>query len=115
MVTTTTPKKVLFVINFFVSAIALLFMGPSPWIFDFGDTRHFWVVLVGLPLLGFIQILCLVFALPEAIEVYQVTYRIVQGVNPALDGRLSDVMSTGYGLFYNFAALVAPNIGAVCY
>jgi len=75
MITTTTPRKLLFVINFFVSAIALMFMGPSQWVFSFGDhppVSDFYLILIGLPLLGFIQILCLVFALPEAIEVYQV-------------------------------------------
>lgn len=62
------PRKLQFVICFFVSTFALMLLGPSK-IFGF-NSDHFWLVLIGLPMLGFFQALCFIPSLPEAIEAF---------------------------------------------
>ena len=88
-------------------------MGPTQYL-KLND-KNIAYILSGLPMLGFIQALCFIPSLPEAIEAYQLKYKIIQGVNPALDGKLSDIMSSGYGLFYNLSSLMGPIIGGVLY
>lgn len=107
------PRKLQFCVCFFVSTFALAFLGPSKLLGFNPD--HFYLVLIGLPLLGFVQALCFIPSLPEAIEAYQIKYKIVQQVNPTLDGKLSDIMSSGYGLFYNAASLIGPVLGGTLY
>jgi hypothetical protein len=66
-------------------------------------------------MLAFIQALCFIPSLPEAIECYQVKHRLVPDIEPALDGKLNDIMSSGYGFFYNLASMVGPVIGSILY
>ena len=79
------------------------------------DPNHFIVVLVGWFVLTFMQALCFISSLPEALESYQVKYRIIPGVDPALDGKLSDIMSSGYGFFYNLSSMIGPIIGGALF
>lgn len=39
----------------------------------------------------------------------------MEGVNPALDNKLNDVVSSLYGLFYNLSSLVGPILGGAMY
>lgn len=107
------PRKLQFVICFFITTIAMGLMGPTQYL-NLDDTKIAYL-LTGLPMLGFIQALCFIPSLPEAIEAYQLKYKIVQNINPALDGKLSDIMSSGYGLFYNLSSLLGPICGGVLY
>ena len=66
-------------------------------------------------MLGFFQALCFIPSLPEAIEVYQHQFKIIEGVNPALDNKLNDVVSSLYGLFYNLSSLIGPILGGALY
>ena len=66
-------------------------------------------------MLAFIQALCFIPSLPEAIECYQVKHRLVPDIEPALDGKLNDIMSSGYGFFYNLASMVGPVVGSLLY
>ena len=66
-------------------------------------------------MLGFFQALCFIPSLPEAIEVYQHQFKIIEGVNPALDNKLNDVISSLYGLFYNLSSLIGPILGGAMY
>ena len=104
------PRKLQFVFCFFVSTIALALLGPSQLL---GVPQSFGIVLTGLPMLAFIQALCFIPSLPEAIESYQVKHRLVPDVDPALDGKLNDIMSSGYGFFYNLASMVGPVTGGI--
>lgn len=36
-------------------------------------------------------------------------------IEPALDGKLNDIMSSGYGFFYNLASMVGPVAGSILY
>ena len=36
-------------------------------------------------------------------------------IEPALDGKLNDIMSSGYGFFYNLASMVGPIAGGVMF
>lgn len=69
------PRKLQFVTCFFVSTFALMLMGPSS-IFGLPNDK-LWIVLIGLPLLGFMQALCFIPSLPEALEAFQIEYKIV--------------------------------------
>lgn len=66
-------------------------------------------------MLGFFQALCFIPSLPEAIETYQNEFKIVEGVSPALDNKLNDVVSSLYGLFYNLSSLVGPILGGAMF
>lgn len=66
-------------------------------------------------MLGFFQALCFIPSLPEAIESYQQHFKIIEGVNPALDNKLNDVLSSQYGLFYNLSSLIGPILGGILY
>ena len=87
-------------------------MGPSKL---FGFPQSLSLILIGLPMLGFFQALCFIPSLPEAIEVYQNQFKIIEGVNPALDNKLNDVISSLYGLFYNLSSLIGPILGGMMY
>ena len=103
------PRKLQFVICFVVSTIAMACMGPSR-LFGFSDSL-FALVLVGWFVLTFMQAACFIPSLPEAVETYQVKHRIIPGVDAALDGRINDIMSSGYGFFYNLSSMLGPIIG----
>jgi MFS family permease len=47
--------------------------------------------------------------------VYQNEFKIIEGVNPALDNKLNDVVSSLYGLFYNLSSLVGPILGGAMF
>lgn len=61
------------------------------------------------------QAACFIPSLPEAVETYQVKHRIIPGIDPALDGRINDIMSSGYGFFYNLSSMVGPVIGGALF
>ena len=62
---TKVPRKVLFVVCFVVTSFSFGLMGPSPF---FGMPNHLYLVLLGLGIVGFVQALVFIPALPEAIE-----------------------------------------------
>lgn len=103
------PRKLQFVICFVASTIAMACMGPSG-LLGFSDSL-FPLVLVGWFVLTFMQAACFIPSLPEAVETYQVKHRIIPGVDAALDGRINDIMSSGYGFFYNLSSMLGPVIG----
>ena len=106
------PRKLQFICCFALTSVSMMLMGPSKL---FGIPPTLGCVLVGLPMLGFFQALCFIPSLPEAIECYQQKYKIIEGVNPALDNKLNDVLSSQYGLFYNLSSLVGPILGGLFY
>lgn len=89
-----------------------MLLGPSPM---FGLPRKLFLILIGLFVLGFIQAMTFIPALPEAIEVYQQKFRIVEGYDVELDNKLSDCISSLYSFLYNLAALFGPVIGGMMY
>jgi MFS family permease len=106
------PRKAQFVICFCLTSVSMAFMGPSKLL---GFPKSLTFILIGLPMLGFFQALCFIPSLPEAIEVYQNEFKIVEGVSPALDNKLNDVVSSAYGLFYNLSSLVGPILGGAMF
>ena len=42
-------------------------------------------------------------------------HRIVPGIDAALDGKINDIMSSGYGFFYNLSSMAGPVIGGALY
>ena len=59
------PRKVLFVVCFVTTSFSFGLMGPSSFL---EIPNHLYIVLVGLGIVGFIQALVFIPALPEAIE-----------------------------------------------
>jgi MFS family permease len=84
-------------------------MGPSK-IIGLSE-NYFFLVLIGWFVLTFMQAACFIPSLPEAVECFQVKHRIIPGHNNALDGRINDIMSSGYGFFYNLSSMLGPLIG----
>jgi MFS family permease len=39
----------------------------------------------------------------------------VPEIEPALDGKLNDIMSSGYGFFYNLASMIGPISGGLLF
>jgi hypothetical protein len=60
------PRKVQFIWCFAISAVGFMFMGPS---IIFGLPDKLYLIMIGLPIVGFIQALVFIPSLPEAIEV----------------------------------------------
>ena len=89
-----------------------MLMGPSK-IFGLGE--NIVVVCIGMGTLGFIQSLCFVTALPEAMESIQQKYKIIEGHNKELDGKLNDSLSSFYTMSFNFSSLVGPLIGGAMF
>ena len=90
----------------------MAFIGPSK-LLSIDD--NLLLVCLGLGCLGSVSAFCFVSALPEAIEVLQQKYQIVEGLNPDLDGKLNDTISSFYTLSFNLSSLVAPIIGGALY
>ena len=87
-------------------------MGPSKLL---GLKDRLLFVCIGLGLLGFVQSLCFVTALPEAMEVIQQKYQIIEGQDSDLDGKLGDLLSSFYTLSLNLSSLIGPIIGGAMY
>ena len=60
------PRKVQFVLCFFFTAFSLIFIGPSKF---FGLPDEKYLIMIGLPILSFVQALSFIPSLPEAIDV----------------------------------------------
>ena len=89
-----------------------MLMGPSIY-FDLENKMS--TIIVGLVVLGTSINLAMIPCLPEAIDYINYKYKIVEGFNPELDNKLSNIFSSLYSLINYLFALIAPIIGAVCY
>ena len=89
-----------------------MLMGPSIY-FDLENKIS--TIVVGLVLLGTSINLAMIPCLPEAIDFIIYKYRIVEGFNPELDNKLSNVFSSLFSLINYFFALIAPIIGGLFY
>lgn len=53
--------------------------------------------------------------MPEAIETFQVKYKIIEGYNQELDNKINDTISSLYTFIMNVFSLIAPLIGGALY
>ena len=106
------PRKLQFILCFFLTALGFMLMGPSSVL---GLPNVKYLIMLGLPLTGFVQALVFIPSLPEAIEVIQQKYKIVEKSNIELDNKLNDVMGSMFALAYNLSGLIAPIIGGLMY
>jgi len=60
------PRKIQFIWCFVISSVGFALMGPS-YLIGFPDSKT--LIMIGLPIVGFIQALVFIPSLPEAIEV----------------------------------------------
>ena len=107
-----TPRRLQFVICYFLSAIAMMLNGPSR---VFGLPNEKYLIMIGLPILGFVQALLFIPSMPEAIECIQHKYKIVESTNMELDNKLNDVMGSMVSFTINLCGLFAPIIGGYMY
>tara|TARA_B110000285_G_C14834249_1_gene472333 strand:- start:29 stop:424 length:396 start_codon:yes stop_codon:yes gene_type:complete len=87
-------------------------MGPSN-IIGLPDSKT--LIMIGLPIVGFIQALVFIPSLPEAIEITQQKFKIVEKSDLEFDDKLNDTMGALFSLTYNFSGLFAPIIGGLMY
>jgi len=95
-----------------ISSVGFALMGPS-YLLDLPDSKT--LIMIGLPIVGFIQALVFIPSLPEAIEVTQQKYKIVEKSNIEFDDKMNDTMGALFSLVYNFSGLFAPIIGGLMY
>lgn len=60
------PRKLQFILCFLLTSVGIMLMGPSE-VLGLPDKKY--LIMLGLPLLGFVQALVFIPSLPEAIEV----------------------------------------------
>ena len=106
------PRKLQFILCFLMSFISMIFIGPSLF---FGLPDKLYLILIGLITVGLSINLSMLPCLPEAMDFINQKYKIVEGYDPELENKLSDVLSSIFALCNYFFALVAPIIGATIY
>ena len=106
------PRKLQFILSFTLSTIALVLMGPSLF---FGLPNEMNIIIIGLVLMGMSINLTMIPNLPEAMDFINYKYKIIEGYNPEIDNKLSDVFSSLFSLINYLFALIAPIIGAFLY
>ena len=89
-----------------------MFMGPSLY-FELPNKMLF--IIIGMVILGMSINLTMIPNLPEAMDFINYKYKIIEGFDPELDNKLSDVFSSLFSLVNYLFALIAPIIGAVIY
>ena len=107
------PRKLLFVLCFLFSSLAIGMMGPSK-ILGMPD-KSMPLMLIGMFLLGFMQAFCFIPTIPEIMDVIQLKYKIILGYDEDFDAKLNDSISSLYNLFYCLSSLIGPILGGLMY
>ena len=86
--------------------------GPS-LILHFPDSEV--LCFAGIVIEVYFEAILIIPSIPEAIEVIQHQYKIIEGVNPELDEHLCDIMNTLMQMSITLMGLVGPIIGSLFY
>jgi|LauGreDrversion4_2_1035121.scaffolds.fasta_scaffold1857668_2 hypothetical protein len=71
--------------------------------------------MMGMFILGTVQALIVLPILPEVIDVTNLKYKIVEGLDEDTEGKIHDTISSLYTFFFSFAGLTCPIIGSFIY
>ena len=97
----------------FFSAFATLLVGPSRYLGL--PEKNLIVVMTGMFILGTVQAFIVLPILPEVIDVINLRYRLVEGIDEELEGKVHDTISSLYTFFFSFSGLISPIIGSYIY
>lgn len=100
-------------IGLILAAIGLTLMSDSRKIFGMPDSEA--IIIVGMAIVGSGNIFAFIPSTPEIINLMTIRYKIVEGVDDDLVGRMNDSVSALYQVFYNFGGMMSPIIGAALY
>ena len=103
------PKRLQFVLCFIGCTIGSILMGPT-FVPD-----HLTVVCAGMLLVGSVVSLTTVNCLPEAIDLTQIRFRVVEGVDKELDSTINDTLSSLFTTIFSTGSLLSPIIGGYLY
>ena len=81
----------------------------------FGLPDSIYVIISGLAITGIGLVMTMIPATPEIINIMTVHYKIIEGADEDLYGKMNDSISSIYTMAYNFGGMVCPMIGAALY
>ena len=96
------PRRVLYVICFFIAGVGYMCIGPSPFV-GLPD-KNIALTTIGLALAGGSMGPTVVSTLPEALDTWKLLYNHCEGVDPYLDGLMTDVFAS---IHVNLKCLIA--------
>lgn len=106
------PARVLFVVFAFIATIAYMLIGPSTFV-GLPD-KNLPLVVSGLALAGAVAGPTIVSTLPEGLDTWKMHYNHCEGVDPYLDGLMSDMFASIHVNLRCFVAAISPVIaGAI--
>ena len=105
--------KIQFVIGLSMCAVGLALMSADSQIFRLPNNQ--WTIFAGLIIIGASNIFTFIPSTPEIINQVTLKYKIKEGVDDELVGRMNDSISALYQIFYNTGGMLSPVLGAVLY
>jgi len=87
-------------------------MGPTTLI-DLPDKVY--LVSIGMCVIGLNMSLAFIPPVPEVLDIITTHYKVIDGVDPDLDGLMNDSVATLYNLFLSVPGLVGPIVGGAFY
>lgn len=106
------PRRVLYVVCLFIATVAYIFIAPSTYIGL--PEKSLPLVIIGLALAGASMGPTVVSTLPEALDTWKLVYNHCEGVDPYLDGLMTDVFASIHVNLKCFVAAVCPVVaGAI--
>ena len=100
------PRRYIYVQGLFLATIGYILLAPSTYIGL--PEKSLPLVLIGFAIVGFSQGPTVVSTLPEALDTWKVEYDHCEGVDPYLDGMMTDVFASLHINLKCFTAMVAP-------
>lgn len=107
------PAKLQFVISFLVAGVAIGTAGTTP-LFGLPDDQ-LWIVIVGLFMLGLSIPFIFINTIPETIDSIRIEYKLIEGINPALDSKINDISSLLTLQGTGIAGFIGPVLGGILY
>lgn len=102
----TIPRRLIYVIGLLLSTIGYIFVGPSTYLGL--PATNLTMVIMGLAIIGLSQGPTVVSTLPEALDTWKYKYDHCEGVDPYLDGIMTDVFASLHINLKCFVAMIAP-------
>ena len=107
------PRRLIFTVDLTFSVLAYMMLGPSTLV-GFPE-KNFGIIIGGLCLLGIVQGPTVVSTLPEGIDSFKAYYGYAEGIDPHLDGLMTDTFTSFHLFVKNFVSLFSPIIGGALY
>lgn len=93
-------------------AVSIGLMGPSNL---FGLPDKIYIVMIGMCVIGMNMAFAFIPPIPEILDIVTVHYKVIEGVDPELDGLINDSVATLFNLFLSVSGLIGPIIGGGLY